>query len=158
MLTNVPSAINQLARNVVLNHPNSYLGELYRQVVNRISDTTAGGAPTKGGMMVLSSDDESDLSWTLMGNIYVLELDQFEPAMMMDRQDANNGSIDEFRFLIEAETLAEFEINKRDVIYTNKNGLIKLAFQVVDIETTSNIPPYTQRYVCNRRNDLDLPV
>lgn len=156
MLNNVPEAVNRMARNVVLNHPNAYSAEIIRKQVDRTSDSSIGGAPTLGGMAVISSDDEEDVSWVPVGNVYALESESFSPATMMDRQDANIGSNDEFRFLIEPDVEGEFQVKKHDVMYLILTDDVKLAFEIVSIETTSNIPPYTQRYVCNRRDDLHL--
>ncbi|MDD5272210.1 MAG: hypothetical protein PHU14_05775 [Methylovulum sp.] len=33
-------------------------------------------------------------------------------------------------------------------------GNVRVAFEIVAIETIGNIPPFTQRYVCNKRPDL----
>jgi hypothetical protein len=73
------------------------------------------------------------------------------------------GSGEEFRFLIEPEGQSGspewFDVRTNDVIYLLL-GIgptpPKLAFEVVNTETTSNIPPYTTRYITNRRDDLDL--
>jgi len=152
MLNNVPEAINKMARNVVINHPNSYNCIAVRKRVTR-PGAVVSGLPTLGGMGVISSDDEESIEWDLLGNGYALKADPFGVSQMMDRQDANNGSEDEFRFLIEPEEEGLFAIKKHDVIYL-VFGDVRLAFQIVGVETTSDIPPYTQRYVCNRRDDL----
>ncbi|ASF48193.1 hypothetical protein CEK71_20195 [Methylovulum psychrotolerans] len=111
-----------------------------------------------GGMGVLSFDDEEDVAWAFVGNGYALQVDGFSPSQMTDRQDANNGFQDEFRFLLEPESEApEAMPQKHDVVMVLITTVVRLAFEIVAIETTSNIPPYTQRYVCNRRADLNLP-
>jgi hypothetical protein len=235
MLNNVPQAVNTLARNVVINHPNSYNCVMVRKRVTRTAAGTVGGLPTLGGLGVISSDDEEAVEWDLMGNAYALETEIFTESSMMDRQDANNGGIDEFRYLIEPELLpgngigavlsvtvtagavtavdvvaggtgyingqtlafsgpgtgatAEivvaagvitsvtvtaggsgytvaptasvngygFEVKKNDVMYLVL-GNVRLAFEIVDIRTKGNIPPYTLVYVCNRRDDLHLAI
>lgn len=160
MLTNVPDAINRMVRNVVLNHANSNLVQVIRKVITRDSDSNLMGLPTIGGLGVLSSDDEENVEFEPLGNAYVLRVGGFNSSIMMDRQDANNGSEDIFLYLIEPEILINevggFEIKKNDVFYYGLQGTAKLAFEIVAIETTSNIPPYTQRYICNRRDDLHL--
>jgi hypothetical protein len=236
MLSNVPTAINQLSRNVVINHPNSYNAVMIRKRVTRTSPTSIGGAPTMGGMMVLNSEDEEKIEWDLLGNAYSLQAEMFTPGNMMDRQDANNGGIDEFRFLIEPETLLGngtgailtpvvtngvvtgitivnagmgyltgqalafagvgsgaaatiiavdgaitgititsggtgytsaptasvlprgFKVKKNDVMYLVLGESIRLAFEIVAVETVNNISPYSERFVCNRRDDLHLAV
>jgi len=157
MLNNVPNAVNRLARNVVINHPNSYNSVMMRKVINRVAAESIGGAPTLGGLAVISSDDEDDISWEILGNSFTLPVGEFEDSKMMDRQDANNGAIDEYRFLIEPEVVNGFVIKKDDVMYLTI-GAVRLAYEIIGIETTSNIPPYTKRYVCNRRDDLHVAV
>ena len=161
MLHSVPTQVNKLARSVVINHPNSYNAFIVRKSVTRAA-TISGGLPTLGGLGVISSDDEEKIEWLPMGNAYALEVEIYSPGIMMDRQDTNNQGLDEFRFLIEPETeIGEdgaFEIKKNDVMYIIVTDTVRLAYEVVAIETTSNIPPYTQRHICNRRNELDVSI
>jgi len=157
MLTNIPKGINRATRNTVVRHPNSYNCQLFRQIVNRVSDSEVGGLPTMGGLGVLSSDDEEDISWDFVGNGYALQVGNFVASQMMDRQDANNGFEEEFRFLIEPESIDSFAPKNSDVLYLLITETVKIAFEIVAIETTSNIPPFTQRYVCNKRANLDMP-
>lgn len=158
MLNNIPKGINRATRNNVIRHPNSNNCQIFRPSVNRSAPDEVGGMPTMGGMGVLSFDDEEDVAWAFVGNGYVLQVDGFSPAQMTDRQDANNGFQDEFRFLLEPESeVPEAYPQKHDVVMVLITTVVRLAFEIVAIETTSNIPPYTQRYVCNRRADLNLP-
>lgn len=161
MLGNIPKGLNALTRNVVIRHPNSFNCEFYRRDVNRI-EPVVGERPTIGGMMVLGGDDEVEISWSLLGTGYALSADQFQPATMMDRGDANNGSLDEYRFLIESELeiiQGGFEPKKGDVFYVvlgdiQDDEAPRVAYEVIFVETTVNVPPFVPRYVCNRRDDL----
>ena len=151
MLNNVPEAINRMARNIVVNHPNAYNCQVMRKTVLR---TPSG---TMGGLAVLKSEDEENYTYEWLRNGYAMQAEAFAQAPMMDRMDANNGSGDEFRFLIVPETENAFEINKNDVFYLllgTDPGSIKLAFEIVSIDTMVNIAPYTPVYLCNRRDDL----
>lgn len=160
MLTNVPSAINRSKRNIVINHPNSFECQVFRKTVNRIGESVSSGLPTLGGLGVMSADDEEDVDFTHIGNGYALQSEQFSPSPMMDLRDANNGFANEFRFVIEPEEPSGmpgyFDIKKRDIIYLVISDDVRLAFEIVDIETVTNIPPYSMRYVANRRGDLDV--
>jgi len=166
MLHQVPIQINKLARNVVLNHPNTFNAQMIRKVVTRPSDSTLMGLPTIGGLGVISSEDEEDVTFEPLGNAYALRADgNFAPSLMTDRQDASSGDSDVFTFLIEPEILLPedggFEVKKNDILYllilySVGGDTIKLAYEIIGIETTSNIPPFTQRYLCNRRDDLHL--
>lgn len=166
MLTQVPKTISRLARNVVINHPNTFNCQVYRRTVTREEDgNEVGGLPTLGGLGEINGNDEESYEYTWVGNGYMLPADQFQAASMMDRRDANDGSINEFRFLIEPEEEEghpEYFLPKKDDVVYMLLGTdltaAKLAFEVVDIETTTNIPPFTQRYICNRRDDLHVPA
>lgn len=162
MLHNVPMGINAMARNVILNHPNTFNCEVYRRKNMRVSPEV-GGAPTLGGMMVMSVDDESEITWELVGAAYALPADSFMPSSAMDRRDANNGFAMEYRFLVEPEEMlgnpGGFKIEKNDVFYIIMGEGVtaaKIAHEIVDVESTVNVPPYVERYVTNRRADLDL--
>jgi len=154
MLNNVPEAINRMARNVVVNHPNTYNCIAVRKRVTR-SGPVVSGMPTMGGMGVMSSDDEESIEWDLLGNGYALPASPFGASQMMDRQDANNSA--ESIFLIEPEDIGLFSPEKHDVIYLVLDD-VRLAYEIVGIDTTSDIPPYTQRYICNSRNDLHFSM
>ena len=152
MLTSVPQNVAKMARTVVINHPNAFNCQVIRKVVNQ--------AP--GQMIELDSEDEENISWDFIGNGYAVQVvDTFQPANMNGWQDANNTT-DEQRFLIEPESAPGdptwFEVHKHDVVYILlASGLVKLAFEVVQVETPLNIPPFCMRYVMNRRDDLHLP-
>lgn len=161
MLNNIPKGLNAITRNVVIRHPNTFNCEFYRREVNRL-EPVVGERSTMGGMMVMSVDDEVEINWALIGTGYALVADQFQPAVMMDRMDANNGSVEEFRFLIESELEAfegGFEPKKNDVFYVvlgdiQDEDAPRIAYEIIGVETTVNVPPYVPRYVCNRRDDL----
>jgi len=164
MLTNVPNAINRMTRNVIMNHPNTFNCQAFRKQVTRAALGTMGGMPTMGGLGVLDSMDEEEFEYIHLGNGYALPAEGFAPAPMVKRGDAHIGSGDEFRFLIEPEEPAGhpqwFDLRNHDIVYlllgSTAPDCAKLAFEVVGIETTSNIPPYTTRYIMNRRDDLHI--
>jgi len=162
MLTNIPVGINSMARNVIINHPNTFNCEVYRRTLQR-EGPEEGGMPTLGGMMVLNSEDESEINWSLVGLGFALSAEAFQPAGMVDRRDATFGGLEEFRFLIEPEQMlgnpGGFAINKHDVIYLligEGEMAAKIAHEIVDVESTVNVPPYVSRFITNRRADLDL--
>lgn len=161
MLNGVPDAINRMARNVVIHHPNTLNCQVFRKSIDRNAPEES-GMPTMGGLGVISSEDEEDISWEWLGNGYALPAEQFSPGQMMERQDASNGpaGVDEFRYLIESEadagTAGHFACAKGDVFYILIGDLMKLAYEIVDVETTVGIPPYTRRFICNRRDDLHV--
>lgn len=167
MLHNVPNSVNRLVRNVVMNHPNTFNCQIFRKHNLRTGDDEieAVGKSTFGGMGVLSSEDEENYEYEYMGNGFALPADQFASAPMVDHHDANIGAENEFRFLIvlEAQETSDdyFDIKNHDIMYLlfgEEPHTARLAYEIVGAETTSNIPPYTMRYICNRRDDLHLPA
>lgn len=165
MLNNVAKGLGSITRNVVIRHPNTFNCEFYRRDSNRL-EPVVGERPTMGGMMVLGAEDEVDVTWSMIGLGYALVADQFQPAVMMDRGDANNGAIDEYRFLIEPELEAfqgGFEPKKGDVFYIALGDIQdedtpRVAYEIIGVETTVNVPPYVPRYVCNRNDDLETHI
>jgi hypothetical protein len=78
-----------------------------------------------------------------------LQAHTFAASQMKDRQDANNGFQKELRFLIEPETPGAGTRQQHDMFYLHITDTVRIAFEIVVIETTSKITPSTQRYVCN---------
>lgn len=161
MLTNVTTAINRMTRNIVINHPNTWECQLYRKSVDRTNESAVMGMPTIGGLGVMSSEDEENISYDFLGSGYALQAEQFSPSPMMERQDANSGASNEFRFLIEPEhptgMPGNFAARKGDVMFIVISEEVRLAYEIVDLETVMNISPFAMRYIANRRDDLDLP-
>lgn len=165
MLTNVPSAINRMARNVVMNHPNSFNCQVFRKKVLRRADQMVDGNPTFGGLAVLDTVDEEQIEYEFVGNGFALPADSFAPAPMVDLRDANIGAEDQYRFLIEPEgqsgSAEWFDLRTHDVMYLLLGAgpsPARLAYEIMGTETTSNIPPYTTRYIASRRDDLHVPA
>ena len=150
--------INKAARGIVINHRHTKNCIVVRKKVNR----NPANPSIIDGVVNLSSEDEENIEWELLGNGYMLPADLFSASKMMDNQDANNNiAQDELRFLIEPEVdqgqVGWFSPQKYDVCFQIV-GNVRLAFEVVAVETTSNVPPYTQRYVCNRRDDMHFAI
>lgn len=162
MLTNVPTAVNRMSRNVVVNHPNSVNCQVFRKTVTRTGPVVS-GAPTLGGLGVISSEDEEQFDYAWVGNGFALQAEAFQASAMMDRGDANNNFGNEFKFLIEPEEPTgmpgNFTPQKYDVMYLLlgiEPGSPKIAFEIVGIEAVLNIPPFCTRFIANRRDDLHI--
>lgn len=163
MLHAVPHRINALTRNVVRHHPNTFNCRVFREVVERAEATSVGGLPTMGGLGVLDAEDEAQVRHDFIGSGFALPAEGFAPSPMMRAGDANFGPANEFRFLIEPEADSGmpgwFDVRTHDVVYlVLGTGRVPpmIAFEVVGTETTTNLPPFTTRYVCNRRDDLGV--
>lgn len=160
MLNNIPTALGRMTRNVVLNHPNTWECQVFRKQVCRQSDHDMGGLPTLGGLGVLDSEDETDIEFLFLGSGYALPAEAFNASPMFDRGDAVLTAQNEFRFIIEPEMpsgmIGHFDLRNHDVIYLVLHDRVKIAFEIVGVETVLNIAPFVTRYVCNRRGDLDF--
>lgn len=163
MLNNVPTGINRLCRNIVLNHPNTFACEVLRKTVTRAGGSGPGAAPTLGGLAVLDAQDEDKIQFRYVGPGFALPAEGFEPSPMMREGGASYVPNAEFRFLIEAEHPSGHEHHfipaTGDVIYlllASGEQPPKMAFEITGSESMSNIPPYSLRYVCARRDDIDL--
>ena len=169
MLHRVPKGVNALTRNVVINHPNCFLGEVWRKEILRTDPgETPGvmaGDPTWGGMGQLDDADEENYEYKFVGYAYSLRCDTFAPAPLMDRNDMNTDTGDQFTFvIIPAEDTygapGYFQVKTHDILFLlvcldeNSDEYSRIAFEVVGRETVLNIPPYCARYTVNRRDDL----
>lgn len=187
MLNQVPQTINRLASQIVHNHPNSIGIQAFRKNVTRNMrlygmlengqlddaahwtdgsawiDTETGKAPnqTLGGLGVMSSEDEDEISFDFLGLGSALPVaTDFAPSPMNDNRDAPYSDGAEFRFLIEADAPTGapggFDVRKNDLIllWLMDDGSLKIPFEIVGTETVNNLPPFSVRFICNRRDDL----
>lgn len=160
MLHKVPQHINRAARAVVLNHPNTFPAFMFRKRVTRTNTPPdeMGGAQTIGGMGVLSSEDEALVEWDELGYAGVLIVEQYQGGQMSDRDDATDANAAEMRALIESDAAPDeegyFEVKRHDVVYLLMGEGVALAYEVVTIEGNVALPPYTRKYVLNKRDDL----
>lgn len=161
MLRNVPKQLTSLTRSVTLNHPNSIPCIVMRKIVQRL-DIPLGhlaGLPTLGGIGVLSSEDEDDFDWDALGGGMILFTGNFPGSDQVERGD---GLVPESvnEALIEADgnpgTPEYFEPKKNDIVYVLIGQDVSLPFEIVKVESSVNIAPYTRRYILNARDDLDF--
>lgn len=156
MLNQVPSAINALSARIIHNHPNSIGCQMFRKRVTRANPETL------GGLGVLSSEDEEQIEFDFLGPGSALPTaeDGEAPSLLNDNQDAYHAEGDAFRFLIEPEKPSGdpewFSVEKNDILllWLMDDGSLKVPFEIVGVETVNNLPPFSVRYLCNRRDDL----
>ncbi len=165
MLHNVPVQISRCNRMTIINHPNTFSCQVWRREVLRKADDEFAGKPTFGGIGVIDSGDEENFRYYFLGNGFLFPAEPFQPAKMNDAGDANVGASNEFLFAIfsEAQSSEEgyFEPQNHDVVYVllgERPNEAKLAYEVVEVETTVNIAPFVTRYRCNRRADMDVAI
>lgn len=163
MLNQVSRTANTLSERIIHHHPNSMGCQLFRKRVTRANPDTL------GGLGVLSAEDEEQIEYDFLGPGSALPNaeDAAQPLLLNDNQDASFGA-EEYRFLIAPEAQAGeaewFSVEKADVLLLwldtgedDEQGasvFLKIPFEVVGTETIHNLPPFSVRYVCNRRDDL----
>jgi len=158
MLNSVPEHQNKAIRTVTLRHPNSFDAVLYRKKLLREGNNKVGGIPTLGGMGVLSTEDEADVDWIELGEAKVLFVDSYLASGMNDLQD--NINYEGVGFYARIESISEpssegfFKPDKNDIVYLVIGSSVAVAYQITDISGVSGIPPYTQRYELQKRDDL----
>ena len=163
MLNNIPVQINKAARQVVLKHPNSMPCTVFRRVLLRAGTQphiSMGGVPTMGGVGVMSSEDEEDFEYQVLGDAMWLYADPAQPSSVVDIGDSQEATAQQ-RGLVEslvAPGMAGYFVpERRDLIYLEPGVPgVAIAVEVVDIESRVNIFPHTKVFVCNVRDDAHL--
>lgn len=162
MLNQIPVNTNKAMRAVVLRHPNAMECAAFRKVVKRTDPHTPGamgGMPTLGGMGVLDSEDEDDFDVVSLGDAFLLPCELFQPSNMNDRDDGIDAGEGVMLFcMIEPEACpgddAYFNLQKHDYVFLIVWEGVYIGYEVVGVESNINIPPYTRRYMLNKRDDL----
>ncbi len=160
MLNSVPIQINKAKRQFVLRHPNTMDCSILRKVVLRQDSPPdeEGGGPTIGGIAMLSSDEEDEIDWAEVGEARLLFGEPYQAVAMADRRDSLGEASPEVRAMIECvldpADPGFFAPKKQDLVVIVPGADIRLVYEVVDIEGGVNIPPFTQRYILNPRDEL----
>jgi hypothetical protein len=158
MLHSVPKDISKGARAVVLRHPNSMECAVFRKKILRGSEGEMGRMPTLGGLGVLSSEDESEVDWEDLGYGMLLFTEQFQSSSFVDRDDSLDSSYPQRIALIEMDaepgTPEHHIVERNDIVYLLLHDEVKIAYEVIDVEGSVDISPYTRRYVVQKRDAL----
>lgn len=160
MLNNVAIQVNRANRQRTLRDPNSIDCVLFRKQVTRTSDSTSfDGAPTLGGIGVMSDEDETQYEWVEAcdGKIHFT---QGYIAPLGNTSD-DGSRMDYAEGILEAsvEPLANpgtadyVEPGKRMLVAVFMGDGVIVNFEIVDVTGTVNIPPYTRKYLLNPRPD-----
>ena len=161
-MNKVVESINRMNSRMMRKRTPVFFAQMFRKRIVRTAPTTIGGIPTLGGLAVLDSVDEDNIEFEFLGNARAIRTADFAPSLMNDLQDTHNGNGNEYRFIIEPESPSGvpgwFDVKNHDVMYVwmDAVGTVKAAFEVVGVETVNNLAPYSVRYVCNKRADLDI--
>lgn len=159
MLTQIPKNTNKAMRAVLLKHPNAVDVAVFRKKLNRLDDGVMGGLPTLGGLGVLDSEDEDDIDYVPLGDAKLLPCEAFQPSDMVDRGDgidASEGVM--LSCMIEPVAKPEsdeyFKLKTHDLVFLIIWEGVYVGYEVEGTETNINIPPFTRRYMLNKRDDL----
>lgn len=154
MLSNVALAVRRSARAVTLNHPNRMGCTVYRKVVTRTEPDSLGGLPTLGGLGVLDDEDEPDFEYQELGDGSLVMLGTYQGGFRSDDNTLlDNPNTPQQEAFIEPLIENAFTLNKHDLISVVIGDAV-LPYEVADITGTVNIPPFTQKYVLQLRDEL----
>ena len=154
MLNNVPLAIRRSVRAVTLNHPNRMTCTVYRKVITRVAPDTLGGLPTLGGLGVLEDDDEADFEYQSLGDGVVVMLQVYQGGFRSDDNSLlDNPNTPQQETLLEPLIDDGFTPKKHDLVSIVIGDAV-LPYEITDISGTVNIPPFTQKYVLQLRDEL----
>jgi len=159
MLSNIPNAMQKMARSVVINHPQALEGNFYRKIYNRSAPKGSENLPTIGGLGLLHGMDEVDFSLECLGAAAICPVDVFTPSGITHNLDFAVTENAELRFLIEPLTLNAFNPLENDIFlieFNNGQTEFSFCYEILSLETVVNIPPYAVRYVCNRAPHFDF--
>lgn len=162
MLNAVPAAINAAARAVTLRHPNAQDATIYAKRVKRSEPGTVGGLPVLGGLGVMDSEDEADYEYIERGDARVLFAGIYagQAGNVLDADDGvtyAEGLIEAtIECVLDPSNPLFFIPDKNDVVMVEVSATIIMPYEVVGNTSTTNIPPYTRKYLLQPRSDIDF--
>lgn len=164
MLSEVATAVTQSTRQVVLMHPNTMDCTVLKKVVTRLEidpDTgeprEMGGAPTIGGMGMLSDEDEADYLFVELGPGKMLFCGVHQPIDTVDRDDAQLQELQQEAQVVSVAEEGEEEhyiADDGDVVICLPGLGTALVYEVVKVIGNLAIPPYTRKLVLNPLDEL----
>jgi hypothetical protein len=159
MLNAIPQQMNLMARNVTLRHPNSLDCEIYRKVVLRTGPDDPGGMPSLGGMAVLDSEDEPDVTWEDLGLAKLLNTEPFHMSEVVNRDDGLDMNIPEMFAQVEFLDISNDPdrrvLQKHDIAMLIISDDVRIGYEVMDVFGTVNIAPFTRKYRFEKRDVLN---
>jgi hypothetical protein len=157
MLTQVPNGLRQANRIMVLRHPNAVDALVFRRSVTRTAGAgagNAGGLPTLGGLTVMDSEDEPEVSYIELGQAKVLFTGAYERQTINDRRDAPEAAPLGEALIEPTSAPAAFDIRDGDMVHVLPGLGTVIPFEVTNVINTVNIPPYVPRYELSAQGDL----
>jgi hypothetical protein len=127
---------------------------VYRKVVTRTAPDTLGGLPTIGGLGILSDEDETDFEYQPLGDGSLVMIGTYQGGFNSDDNSfLDNPNTAQQEVLLEPITEGQFTPQKYDFVNVTIGEAV-LPYEITDITGTVNIPPFTQKYVLQLRDEL----
>ena len=127
---------------------------VYRKVITRTAPDTLGGLPTLGGLGVLEDDDEADFEYQSLGDGVVVMLQVYQGGFRSDDNSLlDNPNTPQQETLLEPLIDDGFTPKKHDLVSIVIGDAV-LPYEITEITGTVNIPPFTQKYVLQLRDEL----
>lgn len=169
MLNAVVIQINRANRQRTLREPSSLDCVLFTKKVERVEiaedggeDSSFDGAPTLGGLGVLSDEDEVNYSWVEAGEARIHFAQGYAAPLGNTSDDSSRQDYAEGVLEASIEPIAEvgapghFVPGKRMLVAVLIGNGVIVNYEIVDVTGTVNIAPYTRKYLLNPRPDEDV--
>jgi len=161
----IPASVRKAQRQVIKYHIHTKQCDVYRKVVNRVGEGTVGGAPTFGGMGVLSSEDEHDFEHEYIGKGYFL------PMVEAFHTDGDNFKDDGVNILYRGNVIQAdiqpiadegfqgyFIPQKYDIVAVHEGLGVMASYQIVGVTSVQSTLGYTRQYILNAQEDADVGI
>jgi len=163
MINNIAIQMNRANRQRTLREVNSIDCVLFTKHVTRTSEgTTFDGAPTLGGLGVLSDEDEVQYEWIEACEAKIHFAQGYAAPLGNTSDDGSRLDYSEGVLEASIEPLPNpgsegyVEPGKRMLVAVLMGGGVIVNFEIVDVTGSVNIPPYTRRYLLNPRPDEEV--
>lgn len=160
MLNSVAIAVNRANRQRTLREPNSIKCMLYTKEVGRTSEGDSyDGAPTLGGLGMLSDEDEVNYEWVeaceamihfSQGYVAPLGNTSDDGQQLGYQEGVIEASIEP---ILNPGTEGYVQPDKRMLVAVMPGGGVIVNFEIVGVTGTVNIAPFTRKYLLNPRPD-----
>lgn len=151
MLTQITDHINKQSQKVVLRHPNNQRGTLWRRCIDEDAEPEE---LAYGGIGIMNEiEDEEQQFFTELCGITILQLNTDDEVGRIYGQSTESKNLTSAFWLIVADD-DDFTPALNDLIKVEIEGLIALAFEVVDIHSDVHLGAGTTRYEVQHRDEL----
>lgn len=160
MLNAVAVQINRANRQRTLRDPNALDCVLFTKKVERVSESASyDGAPTLGGLGLLTDEDEVNYSWVEVGDARIHFAQGYAAPLGNTSDDGSrldyaDGVLEaSIESILEPDAPGYVQPGKRMLVAVLIGGGVIINYEIVDVTGAVNIPPYTRKYLLNPRAD-----